>query len=75
VILGYIDRFGAQSVLGRLLTLREMRRMTMMDNIVIAYRSRQNATDKNKWVIDNLRGLLPILENAEKAWSKVNATS
>lgn len=46
VLLGYIDRFGAQAVMGRQLNVVEIRRMILVDNICRAYDSRSQA-EKN----------------------------
>lgn len=41
-----IDRFGAQSVYGRLLGVGEMRRIMRVEAIVSAYQSRENWRDE-----------------------------
>ena len=53
ILLGYIDRFGAQSVLGRVLSAKEIRGMILAENVVRAYRERQSAQDWVTWARDN----------------------
>lgn len=53
IIAGYIDRFGAQAVLGRVLSGGELRRIAQAENIVQAYRDRQKSENWAKWAQDN----------------------
>jgi len=46
ILLGYIDRFGAQNVLGRPLSGWEVRRMMLSERVLRAYNDRQRS---NKW--------------------------
>lgn len=48
----YLNRFGAQAVLGRPMGAGEMRRIVVAENIVNAYRNRQAADDWVKWAQD-----------------------
>lgn len=52
-MLRFIDRFGAQEVMGRVLGVGEMRRMMFAENLVNVYASRQASTNKEggwgKW--------------------------
>lgn len=41
----YIDRFGAENVYGRALGLSEMRRLTVVENVIKAYQSRKEYRD------------------------------
>lgn len=52
-MLNYIDRFGAQAVLGRPLGAGEIRRMIAADNVIRAYKSRQNSDNWATWAIKN----------------------
>lgn len=45
----HIATFGAPAVVGRVLSLRELRQMTAAQNIVRAHRSRAAADDWGKW--------------------------
>ena len=49
LLLAYIDRFGVDAVMGRQLGAGEMRRMTVAENIVKAYRSRAKADNWAEW--------------------------
>lgn len=53
ILLGYVDRFGAQAVLGRALSAREIKSMVLAENVVRAYRERQAAQDWAIWAKDN----------------------
>lgn len=48
-----IDRFGAQAVYGRTLGVKEMRRITVAENVARAYEIRQSSSDWVKWSKDN----------------------
>ena len=52
-LLNAIDRFGASEVLGRPLGAGEIRRMRLAENVVAAYRSRQNSTNWATWAKEN----------------------
>lgn len=49
VTLSYIDRFGAQAVLGRPLGVGEMRRMIAAENVVKAHAEMKRAGDWTAW--------------------------
>lgn len=53
LLLEYIDRFGAQAVLGRPLYYREIRWLTVIENIITAYRLQNAATNYAQWARDN----------------------
>jgi len=53
ILLGYIDRFGAQAVLGRPLSAREIRGMVLAENLVNAYKERKASSDWAEWAADN----------------------
>jgi hypothetical protein len=54
ILLGYIDRFGVRSVLGRdILSAGEIRRMIAVENIIRAHQSRKASDDWVKWTKDN----------------------
>ena len=63
VLLRYIDRFGAQAVLGRTLGAGEMRRMAAAERIVNAYQSRKKADSWAEWA-EMFPELNAILEDA-----------
>jgi hypothetical protein len=49
-LLGYIDRFGVEAVVGRpILSAGEIRRMIAAHNVYTAYRSRAASDDWAKW--------------------------
>ena len=49
-LIGYIDRFGVQAVMGRAeLSAGEIRRMIAAENVQNAYLSRKGAEDWTKW--------------------------
>lgn len=52
-MLNYIDRFGAEAVMGRTLGAGEIRRMVAADNVLRAYRSRAHAENWAKWAAEN----------------------
>ena len=68
VVLGYIDRFGAQAVYGRTLGAGEMRRMVLTENVINAYRARERSENWAKWVQEN-RQASELLAQAAKAAS------
>jgi hypothetical protein len=47
ILLDYIDRYGAQAVVGRTLGAGELRSMTVAGNVRQAYVSRMNYRDKD----------------------------
>lgn len=49
ILADYVDRFGAQAVLGRLMTANELRRIVVVENIVHAYRRRQASDNWPEW--------------------------
>lgn len=53
VALSYIDRFGAQAVLGRPLGYGEIQRMLTAENIVKWYNERQKSGNFAQWAADN----------------------
>ena len=53
VNLSYIDRFGAQAVLGRCLGYGEMRRMIAAENVVKAHGEMKRAGDWTAWAERN----------------------
>lgn len=52
-LLWLIDRFGAQSVMGRMLGVGEMRRMIAVEGIVKSFRDRQESAEWAKWASEN----------------------
>ena len=61
----YIDRFGADAILGRKLYAREVRRVLMAENVVTAHRSHEQAKNGAEWARDN-PDLSRILNEARK---------
>lgn len=53
VLLSYIDRFGAQAVIGRPLGYGEIQRMLSAEAIVKAYHERSRAASWATWERDN----------------------
>jgi hypothetical protein len=49
----FVETFGAAAVFGRLLTVQEMREMTVAMNVEAAYRSRERADNIAEWSIRN----------------------
>lgn len=67
ILLGYIDRFGAQAVFGRALTARELRGMVLAENVKNAYESRKKSDNWGAWQLthpDEDR----LLVKAMEAW-------
>lgn len=65
-MLGYIDRFGVEAVMGRSqLRLGEMRRMLTVENIVTAYKSRRASENWAKWA-DEHKFYAELLANVER---------
>ena len=62
VLLGYLDRFGVQAVMGRALGAGEIRRMTVAENIVKWYRERQASSNWASWATDNPDSSQVLLE-------------
>jgi hypothetical protein len=64
-LLGYIDRFGAQNVLGRPLGLGEIRRMIITENIIAWYSEMENAAN---WIAYSQEhpGRFALLEEARE---------
>ena len=46
----YIDRFGAQAVLGRVMGAGEIRRIEMAERVIQIYQSRKQAENWKEWV-------------------------
>ena len=65
ILADYIDRFGAQAVMGRTLGAGEIRSITTVERICRAYARRQVAEDWVKWQNDN-PGDAAILGEAER---------
>ena len=61
--LNYIDRFSAQSVMGRTLGYLEIQHMVLAENVVNAYNSRISSDDFVRWNKDNKDGAR-LLEEA-----------
>lgn len=67
-LLGYIDHFGVEAVMGRpVLSAGEIRRMITAKNIYEAYQSRKASTDWAKWAHD-YPDYARILAEVEKLW-------
>jgi hypothetical protein len=66
VAISYIDRFGAQAVYGRPLGAGEMRRMSLVENIVNAYRARERSDNWAAWAKEHPRDS-ELLAQAAKA--------
>ncbi len=49
ITLGYIDRFGAEAVMGRALGYGEIRRMILAENIVRVVRDQAHAENAADW--------------------------
>lgn len=60
-----IDRFGAQSILGRVLYRGEVRAMVVADNIRRAFQAREASGDWAKWAEQN-PGMNDLLNEAVK---------
>jgi len=71
VMLGYVERFGAQAIYGRALSGKELRGMMLAENMVKAYRERQQASDWAKWAQDN-PGKAAMLNEAMKLWHSLS---
>jgi hypothetical protein len=67
ILLGYIDRFGAQAVLGRPLSAREIRGMVLAENVVNAYREREASSNFAIWMDEN-EGKAILLNEAMLLW-------
>ena len=53
-LIGYIDRFGVEAVMGRpVLSAGELRRMYTVENIYNAYNARKASEDWAKWAAEN----------------------
>ncbi len=52
-LLGYLDHFGAQAILGRPLGAGEVRRLVTAENIVKAYQGRAAAENWATWANEN----------------------
>jgi len=53
-LLGYIDRFGVEAVMGRpFLTAKEIRCLVHAENLVQGYRERERAKNAAEWVKNN----------------------
>jgi hypothetical protein len=50
---GYINRFGAQAVLGRAISAKEVKHITAAENVVNIYHSMQNAQNAAEWAGSN----------------------
>ena len=51
--LRYLDRFGVQAVYGRVLSAKEIRQMTIVENLINAYKSREQSGDWVNWAKDH----------------------
>jgi hypothetical protein len=69
ILLGYIDRFGAQAVLGRALSAGEIKSMVLAENVKNAYQERQNSQDWAVWKRDN-DAKANLLNEAMELWQK-----
>ena len=65
VLLGYVDRFGAQAVFGRTPGTKELKSMILAENVINAYKSRERAGDWVAWAREN-PGLNSLLIMAVK---------
>jgi len=61
-----INRFGAETVYGRVLFYREMSRIIAAERIEQAYTSKKHAESPAKWVAENLP-LFRLLDDAREA--------
>ena len=53
VMLGYVDRFGAEAVYGRTPGAKELKAMVLAENVVNAYKSREQSGDWAAWAREN----------------------
>jgi len=67
ILLGYIDRFGAQAILGRTLSAREVRAMVLAENVMRAYRTRKAAQNWVEWAKQHPEDNA-LLNEAMKLW-------
>ena len=66
-LLGYVDRFGAQAVFGRAMGAGEIRRLTVVDNILQAYRMRSHTENWAEWAESHKRASAMLNEAAKLA--------
>lgn len=73
-LLREIDRFGTQSIVGRVLYAGEIYRMHTVENIYLWFNERQEATGGYAtWALTN-REKANVLAIAEKNWMERNST-
>jgi hypothetical protein len=67
VLLTYIDRFGADAVLGRNPRVEEMRRMVLVENVITSYRDSKQASSMAEWIKHN-HDRYHLLQEAYEIW-------
>jgi hypothetical protein len=55
-----VTRYGAQSIIGRTLTAREVRDIDIMEMIVRLHKSRADSLDFAEWAKENPKGKLAL---------------
>ena len=72
ILLNYLDRFGVQAVFGRQVTPREMRRMTLVENIVNIYRENKRVPIARlaAWIKEN-PDKYRLLKEGSMAWQQL----
>ena len=51
-----VTRYGAQSIIGRTMTAREVREIDLLETIVALHKSRADSLDWAQWATDNPHG-------------------
>jgi hypothetical protein len=67
VLMNYIDRFGAEAVMGRRPSANEMRRMVLAENVITSYRDSKQASSLADWIKHN-HDRFRLLKDAEELW-------
>lgn len=67
VLLGYLDRFGAEATYGRQIGAGEMRRMVIVENVISAYRESKNTSSLAEWIKHN-HDKYRLLGEASEIW-------
>jgi len=66
----YVARYGAEAVLGRIFTAREIRDYEIAQSVVTLYRSRADAPNEARWADEHPEGE-KILERAFMEYKKL----
>lgn len=74
ILLGYLDRFGAEATFSRAPTPREMRAMVLVENVISAYRESKATSNLADWVRNN-RDKYRMLNEASELWQMLKSQS